>query len=145
MSATTPVSNRLSPSESLLDQVQLLTHFRYWEEILDTANLTASPIFDTTYGFGGNGSGNDSCISDGPFANTTLHLGPIYEVTDHCISRSLNSVSIAWANQTYLDECYAAQNYSAAWPLFSSHPHTAGHAAVGGVVSTFDLQLEVLC
>jgi hypothetical protein len=113
----------------------LLKQIRYWEEILDTGNLTASPIFDTTYGFGGDGSGNDSCITDGPFANTTLHLGPIYEVTDHCISRSLNSVAIAWANQTYLDECYAAQNYSVAWPLFSSHPHTAGHAAVAGTVS----------
>jgi tyrosinase len=64
-----------------------------------------------------------------------LHLGPIYEITDHYLSRSLNSVAIVWANQTYLDECYAAENYTTVWPLFSSHPHTAGHAAVGGVVS----------
>ena len=112
----------------------LLTKCRYWEEILDTGNLTASPVFDPVTGFGGDGSGNNSCITDGPFANSTLHLGPVYEITDHCISRSLNSKAILWANQTYLDECYAAKNYSAAWPLFSSHLHTAGHAAVAGVV-----------
>ena len=112
-----------------------LTQPRYWDELTDSANLTASPIFDPVYGFGGDGVGNDSCIADGPFSNLTLHLGPVYEVTNHCLSRSLNSVAIAWANQTYLDECYAAENYTAAWPLFSSHPHTAGHAAVAGVVS----------
>jgi tyrosinase len=106
----------------------------YWEELLDTTNLTASPVFDTVYGFGGDGNGTDECIIDGPFANVTLHLGPIYDVTDHCISRSLNSEAILWANQTYLDVVFAAQNYSAAWPLFSSWPHTAGHAAVAGVV-----------
>lgn len=111
----------------------------YWEELLDSDNLTASAIFDTEYGFGGNGNGTDECIIDGPFANITLHLGPIYEVTDHCISRSLNSDAIKWANQTYLDIVFAAQNYSAAWPLFSSWPHTAGHAAISGVM------LDVTC
>lgn len=113
--------------------------FRYWEELLDSTNLTASPIFDTEYGFGGDGSGDDDCITDGPFANLTLHLGPIYEVTDHCLSRSLSANSITWANQTYLDACYAAEDYETAYPLFSSSPHTAGHAAVGGVM------LDVTC
>ena len=107
----------------------------YWDELSDRSNLTASSILSTEYGFGGNGNGTDKCIIDGPFANRTLHLGPIYEVTDHCISRSWNSESFKWANQTYLDVVFAAENYEEAWPLFSSWPHTAGHAAIGGVVS----------
>ncbi|KAH8670203.1 hypothetical protein BGZ60DRAFT_527687 [Tricladium varicosporioides] len=111
----------------------------YWEELLDVSNLTASPIFDTVYGFGGDGNGTDNCITDGPFANMTLHLGPVYEVTDHCLSRSLNENAILWANQTYLDTVMAATDYSEAWPLFSSWPHTAGHAAIGEVM------LDITC
>jgi tyrosinase len=86
----------------------------YREELLYSDNLTASAIFDTEYGFGDDGNGTDECIIDGPFANVTLHLGPIYEVTDHCISKGLNSNAIKWANQTYLDIVFAVQNYSAA-------------------------------
>ena len=40
-----------------------------------------------------------------------VHLGPVYEVTDHCVSRSLDSIAIAWANETYLENCFAASNY----------------------------------
>ncbi len=111
---------------------------RYWDEQTDStlgANISTSAIFDPATGFGGDGLGDDSCIQDGPFANLTLHLGPVYEITDHCLSRSINSNAIAWANQTYLDTVYAATNYSDAWPLFSSWPHTSGHATVAGVVS----------
>lgn len=112
---------------------------RYWEEVLDVANLTASPVFDPITGFGGNGTGSDGCITDGPFVNMTLHLGPVYEITDHCLSRSLNQDAIEWAAQDNIDECMAMQNYSSAWPCFSSKPHTAGHAAVG------DVMLDITC
>jgi tyrosinase len=60
----------------------------YWEELLDVNNLTASSIFDPITGFGDDGSGDDDSITDGPFANITLHLGPVYEATDHCLSRT---------------------------------------------------------
>lgn len=93
-----------------------------------------SVIFDPITGFGGNGTGDDSCVTDGPFANLTLHLGPNYDVTDHCLSRAIDNPTFSWANQTYLDECYAAQNYSTAWPLIASKPHSAAHLAVGGIV-----------
>lgn len=104
----------------------------YWEEEADVDDLAGSSIFDTQYGFGGDGVGTDGCVMDGPFANTTLHYGPTYEINDNCLARNLDPVSFQWANQTYLDQITAAQNYSDAWVLLSAKPHTAGHFALGG-------------
>lgn len=110
----------------------------YWDlqhdSWLHEANASLSDVFDPVTGFGGDGVGTDSCIADGPFANVTLHLGPDYEVTDHCLSRSISTTALAWSNLTWVNEAMAAENYSTAYPLFSAQPHMSGHATVGGVM-----------
>jgi tyrosinase len=82
---------------------------RYWEEALDTGNnsfqMGESPIFDTVYGFGGNGAGDDWCVQDGPFANMTNHLGPLYEISKTCLSRQFVPSYFSLGNQTYIDKC----------------------------------------
>lgn len=88
----------------------------YWDWTIDAANpetFVHSPVFDTEYGFGGNGDyipGNFShpapglpvnppwdvpdrsgggCLEDGPFANLTVNLGPgsNLEYNPNCIRR----------------------------------------------------------
>ncbi|KAF7358946.1 Tyrosinase central domain-containing protein [Mycena sanguinolenta] len=89
----------------------------YWDWSLDVASgrpLAESPVFDRVFGFGGNGAdidgyegsfGNKSmlasagwvapgsgggCVTDGPFAQFMLSVGPGYDITDHCMTRAIN-------------------------------------------------------
>lgn len=79
----------------------------YWDWTLDTpaSKFVKSPLFDSTYGFGGNGplipvneTNNEvpgrtggGCVSDGAFKNMTVHLGPFasLERNDQCLKRDL--------------------------------------------------------
>jgi len=74
---------------------------------LDTpaTKFVSSPLFDSVYGFGGNGpqipfnaSNNEvpgrtggGCVRDGPFKNMTVHLGPLASLArnDQCLKRDL--------------------------------------------------------
>lgn len=113
----------------------------YWDEqqtVLDIAagsTLGDDAIFDTDTGFGGDGSGTDSCIADGPFVNLTLHLNHTSNYASYCLSRNLNSAGIQQANSTYQDACFASADYAAAWLCYKAKPHTAGHSAIAGTVS----------
>lgn len=70
-----------------------LRSFRYWDWSLDWEDLTRSPVFDSTYGFGSNGNlsapksvAYGHCVTDGPFANKqALYYGG--ENITHCFSR----------------------------------------------------------
>lgn len=76
----------------LLNMISILTIDSYWNWSYDWHNLTASPLFDNEYGFGGDGNRSDVkswrgyCVTTGPFAH---HQVP-YEYTEvvpHCLSR----------------------------------------------------------
>ncbi|KAJ7257172.1 hypothetical protein B0H12DRAFT_1232622 [Mycena haematopus] len=89
----------------------------YWDWSQDVATgrpLAESPVFDRVYGFGGNGAdipgyeglfGNKSllsaagwvapgagggCVTDGPFAQFMLSVGPGFNITDRCMTRAIN-------------------------------------------------------
>ncbi|KAJ7768197.1 hypothetical protein B0H16DRAFT_1365740, partial [Mycena metata] len=89
----------------------------YWDWRPDADSgipLVKSPVFDSVYGFGGNGAdvpnyagqfGNLSamasagwvapgagggCVIDGPFASYNLSVGPGTNVTNHCLQRAFN-------------------------------------------------------
>lgn len=115
----------------------------YWDEQAMSAELQAgstfadSSLFDADTGFGGDGGGDDGCVVDGPFANLTLHLNHTSNFANYCLTRSFNDVAIlTQANATYADACLASEDYAAAWLCFKAKPHTAGHAAIGGTVSS---------
>lgn len=113
----------------------------YWDELATTEDIAAgiafneSDVFDPDTGFGGTGTGDDLCVTDGPFANLTLHMNRTTNYADYCLSRDFSPTSIQNGNSTYVDACFASSNYSEAWQCYKSKPHTAGHAAIGGTVS----------
>jgi tyrosinase len=87
----------------------------YWDWTLDASveTFASSPVFDSVYGFGGNGPFvpyNDSttevagrsgggCVMDGPFKNLTVHPGPFNSTArnDQCLKRDIAPVYASWA------------------------------------------------
>jgi tyrosinase len=91
----------------------------------------ASPLLDPDTGFGGNGTGPDACVMDGPFANTTLHIGPGHGVQDHCLSRIVNEFNSTLGNETYVQQAHDLTTYREFWDLTGFTTHGAGHSGVG--------------
>lgn len=114
----------------------------YWDEQADYAaieagsiSLNESVVFDPDTGFGGNGTGADSCVADGPFTDLELHINQTGFATDYCLSRDLKESSfLNQANTSLLEACFASANYSEAWTCYKKDPHGAGHSGIGGVM-----------
>ncbi|KAI5803525.1 hypothetical protein DFH27DRAFT_524926 [Peziza echinospora] len=105
----------------------------YWDEARDAGKFSLSSIFDPETGFGGSGDKNNkNCISDGPFKDYTLVMGPGYENTTHCLERSLNNTASLMSEQRNVDACMKHTEFSAAWPCLEDLPHRGGHNSVGG-------------
>lgn len=105
---------------------------------MDTENgFKLSPLFYATdpYSFGG--SGNGTCVTTGPFANYTLHLGVGQAVTTHCLNRRIGTVHTG-ATAAVIDGCLALEKFEDMWPCVEAGqgPHGAGHGGVGGEVNT---------
>ncbi|KAH8826787.1 hypothetical protein DL96DRAFT_1709936 [Flagelloscypha sp. PMI_526] len=105
----------------------------YWNEIADAGAFTSSALLQANdLSFGGDGdASNNNCVSTGPFANLTLHVGPGTQVTNHCLSRAVSDRGSDAAAQSYVDTCLAYTDFSSAWQCIESTPHAAGHAGVG--------------
>jgi tyrosinase len=104
----------------------------YWEEQLDAGHFMSSAVL---HDFGGPGSGTTDCITSGPFANYTNHLGPGYEYTEHCVNRQINETMSALSAQEQVDICLSKKDWLNAWTCIEDSPHVGGHGGVGGLVS----------
>jgi tyrosinase len=104
---------------------------RWWDEERDASRFVNSTVFDATYGFGGRSPG---CLTDGPFANYSLTIGPGHNNTQHCLSRDIDDVSSQAASTFFLEFCGNATTYEEAWDRIEFYPHSAGHSGVGGEV-----------
>ncbi|KAL7265818.1 hypothetical protein RUND412_011655, partial [Rhizina undulata] len=107
----------------------------YWDEARDAGKYNESDLFYGTVNFGGNGNGTDGvagCITDGPFANLTLHIGPEQTDTDHCLKRNFNETLALGNSQSYVDVCLAETAIEEAWPCIAHEPHVSTH---GGELS----------
>jgi tyrosinase len=101
------------------------------------SSLSSAAIFQPN-AFGGDGSGNGSrrFITDGPFANTTLHLNNLGEAPgDYRIYRDFDVSTLAGAAQASLDTCFQINNYTSVWACWADSPHLGGHFATGGLMS----------
>ncbi|CBF83990.1 hypothetical protein AN2799.2 [Aspergillus nidulans FGSC A4] len=77
----------------------------------DSGNMWQSPMWGAD-AFGGNGTGSDISVTDGRFANMTLHIGPGDEDTEYCLRRAWdNENAIANANSTMLYMCNSYNTY----------------------------------
>jgi tyrosinase len=87
----------------------------YRDELTDYTNedVSQSPVFDSITGFGGNGTGADSCVGDGPFKNIKLHMGNRHARGDEfCLSRGLDQISFAEGAAANIEECFGFQDYT---------------------------------
>ncbi|TLS27447.1 hypothetical protein PpBr36_05465 [Pyricularia pennisetigena] len=110
----------------------------WWDETRDAGNFPASPLLDPKTGFGGNGVGPNNCVMDGPFANTTLRIGPGQTVTEHCLSRKINQFNSTLGNETYVEAAHNKTTYLDFWELTGFTTHGAGHSGIGGVMEDID-------
>lgn len=116
------------------DQCNYTGPMVWWDEKLDadSGNFFSSNMWDSVTGFGGNGSEPDGCLTTGPFANITEHIGPMLEYTDYCMKRIWdNEEGIVTGNSTIIDMCNAMDTYDDFWycivsnyTIFFSFSHT---------------------
>jgi tyrosinase len=112
----------------------------YWDEPLDAGNFMHSVLLDPNVGFGGNGAGGTSatgeanCVRDGPFASYTAHIGPAYQVTDHCLARTVNEEISKMSSQGSVDACLSQTNFVEVWKCIEYGPHVGGHLGIGGTM-----------
>ncbi|KAJ4287542.1 hypothetical protein N0V90_012245 [Kalmusia sp. IMI 367209] len=104
----------------------------YWDEPLDAGNFSHSVVLDSLTGFGGDGTGPNNCIADGPFKDYVNALGPFQQISDHCIDRRLDECSSAMADKKFVNDCMAMKNFTTFWPCLEGGPHGAGHGGIGG-------------
>ncbi|KJA30004.1 hypothetical protein HYPSUDRAFT_1062598 [Hypholoma sublateritium FD-334 SS-4] len=138
----------------------------YWDWSLDAtseANFLNSPVFKSLFGFGGNGPyvasapvvsapfdipgrTGGGCVTDGPFANQMLHVGPGYSVTpaSYCLRRDINpSLVMRTLNASVVANTLAQpdfKNFDMALQggitLDTFTIHGGGHLGVGGTYGT---------
>lgn len=104
----------------------------YWAEQLDIGKIEQSEVLDPKTGFGGGVLNQMACIPDGPFKDYTLHTGPGFSNTPHCIQRNLVNGPTYGARQEYIDYCYKFEKFELAWQCIEDAPHNSFHAGVGG-------------
>lgn len=117
----------------------------YWQEERDAGKFTSSIVFDKVYGFGGDGSGQKRCITDGPFAGFVNHIGPGNDYTDHCIDRQISNFISRNTSDSAVENCLKQKDYVSAWTCLEAGPHFGGHGGVGRLVRGIELLVIFSC
>jgi tyrosinase len=132
--------------QALISQCNYTGTLPWWDEAQDaeSGNFFQSDMWEDQY-FGGNGSSVDNCVTTGPFANRTEHIGPLEETTDYCFARKWNMrKGLDYGARAHVDDCYefGGNEFEDFYGCMAYYPHIAGHQATGGVVSTILLADE---
>ena len=137
----------------------------YWDWTLDapTGKFLESPLWDPVDGFGGNGpfvelprTGGPAgsfpiagrtgggCITDGPFKNMTVRIGPNGDLKGNprCLTRDFSpSYAAQNCDKTVLDKVIAQPNYDlmdrtmeGAIGFSPPNVHGGGHFSIGGTL-----------
>ena len=144
----------------------------YWDWTQHPDNFSQDALFDgSEYSMGGNGEyvphelangtvpglpdpivvtrppgTGGGCVIDGPFANITLNLGPVFpigngtltglEYNPHCLTREfLQELAQQLLNNESVSELLSQPTMEEFRPLPDAGIHTGGHASAGGDVS----------
>lgn len=111
--------------------------FVWWDETKDAGQFAQSTIFTPQY-FGslsGPTNGAGTCIRDGAFADTTLHIGPGSGQSDHCLSRAVDESATAQCSKDFENYCMSRTNYPDFESCWEYGPHGYGHNGIGSVMA----------
>ncbi|KAI1503635.1 Di-copper centre-containing protein [Biscogniauxia marginata] len=86
------------------------------EHLLKTECNYTGPL--PKMGFGGNGTGTDRYIADGPFANLTLRFMEDLTTSSYYISCYLNDRAFSSAAQSNVDTCLGKETFVEAWRCY---------------------------
>lgn len=114
----------------------------WWDETQDAGAFSKSAIFDPELGFGGTGSGSANCLTDGPFVNKTVNIGPGFTTAPRCVNRRITDSFSAQTGQAYVDEALSNPDYVTALDGIYSGPHLWGHIALAMMVSPLHLEVS---
>jgi len=141
----------------------------YWDWTLDNPSTNANGSIYTSpvlKAFGGDGSGTDGCIKDGPFAgNASLNIGPVESLASNprCLTRSVDfdlfNGSTGWEDiypatmeaknyyqlQAFIDGLSFVKDEDKIRTSAFQSPHGLGHMAIGGDVRNLVLLQPFLC
>jgi tyrosinase len=120
----------LHAHEALLSECGYDDTLPYWDEPKDAGKFSASPIFDPDLGFGGSGSGSNSCLTNGPFVNMTVNIGPGFTTKPRCVNRKITDALSSQTGQSYVDAALKHDTYLTALDGIYSGPHLWGHIAL---------------
>ncbi|KAK8045295.1 hypothetical protein PG993_005319 [Apiospora rasikravindrae] len=110
--------------------------FVFWDEKKDAGHFAEFDMFSPDY-FGslpGPTDGAGTCIKDGAFANTTLHVGPGTGNSPHCLSRAVDETATANCDQNFEDYCLSKETYPEFESCWEYGPHGYGHNGIGSVM-----------
>ncbi|KAJ2801083.1 hypothetical protein H4R21_002922 [Coemansia helicoidea] len=105
----------------------------YWDWSLDASNPIASSVFTADY-CGGNGSGDKSCVANGPFSNWEMKVD-----SPHCLARKFNqgdSIAPFWPPEALLSMQRTCNQYGALSSGIENGCHGAVHLGISGDMST---------
>lgn len=109
---------------------------RYWDEVKDASDIRASPVWNPDNGFGGDGTGPDGCVADGPFSNLTLRFDSHFHANHgYCLSRNFNPEAFHAAGQANVEDCMGSADWERSSVCWENFVHTAGHDGTGRVVN----------
>ncbi|KAJ3543058.1 hypothetical protein NM208_g3782 [Fusarium decemcellulare] len=157
---------------ALRDECGYMGSQPYWDWTEHNDNFTQHPLFDgSEYSLGGNGlyvphgiangtvpgvpdpqvvtkppGTGGGCVVDGPFANITLNLGPVFpegdpnrtglEYSPHCMTRDfLQPLSQEFLTRESVAELLAQPTMADFRRTLDLGIHFAGHAGIGGDLS----------
>lgn len=106
----------------------------YWDEPRDAGKFAQSPVFSTTLGMGGTGSGTGTCVQNGPFKNMTVNIGPGFKTQPRCVNRQITDFLSSLTNKAAVDKALAPTTYEEAWISIYNGPHLGGHMALSMMV-----------
>lgn len=161
-SVVTAVPNRKPQLDfPALEITTKILHTSYWDWTLDANNFLRSPLWDPNSGFGGNGAPtppNDSpfaipgatgggCVTNGPFKDFRLHLGPgdSLNATNRCLTRGFSpTIAKNFSNTAKVNKALSQVNFG--WfdkvvegetNFINVGIHGGGHYSIGGEVRFF--------
>ncbi|KAJ1970126.1 hypothetical protein IWQ62_000166 [Dispira parvispora] len=117
--------------EEQLQRIDPSVVLAYWDWSIDSADPSSSPIWET---YGGTGTGDDQCMTEGEFANWQVYYG-VNGTEPHCLRRSFNRGTTLgplfppeYLEQTSRD----TNNYTEWWDTLERSPHAIVHGFMGG-------------